>query len=540
MSTRGWSRGALTFLVLATACMRSPAVTKPAAVAGPMNRLRIDPMLLVSVAEVRRVLAAIGDSIYPGLSAERVPLLLYRPGVQDVLVGFPAVPPGFSAVRAPQLGGEMVLVRDDSTLINVDDQNTTRTIAGVRTAVIADQYSRLRNQLRGALLGRPPAFAGRWLEAWNFVPSAYDELQLILHETFHVVQEQRAPGKAANEAAVARYPVLDSVNNAFIALEAHALRDALLSPSPAGRRDKAAQFVAVRAERRSRMDSVSVAWEDLNEFTEGTARYVEYRFLKSARRVRPSPEMFLRPGFTGYGETLDTVLARRLNDMVAIASGTDDRFGNPFGAGPARYRSYELGAAQALLLDDVAPAWKEHIFAPGVFLSGLLADALALPPDGRARALALAKQAYGYDSIFAAKGDFERRGRLAIQARVDSIRAAGRATVTIAYERAGTRLAMAYTPFGVTAVSPQVAIYDLVPIKVRFENGAELTMKDVVAMIVDRDEKTVTFPARTAADSIVQRSDGSIETDQFRLVSLAAMILTRSGRAVRIELRPDR
>ena len=494
-------------------------------------------MLLVSVAEVRRILAAVGDSIYPGLSTERVPVLLYRPGIQDVLVGFPKVPTGYRAVRAPPLGGEAVLVRDDTTFINIDDQNTTRAIDGVHTAVIADQYSRLRNRLRGALLERPRDAAERWLEEWNFVPSGYDELLLILHETFHVVQERRSPGKSANEAAVARYPVLDSVNNALVALEAHALRDALLDASAERRRAKAAEFLAVRAERRARIDSASAAWEDLNEFREGTARYVEYRFLKTARHVRPSPELFLRTGFSGYGGALDTVFARRLDDMVAIASGADDRFGNPFGGAPARYRSYELGAAQALLLDDIAPHWKGRIFDPGVHLSALIAEALAVSVADRAVALADAKRAYRYDSILAAKGELERRGRLAIRARVDSIRAGGQASVTIAYARAGARLGMEYTPFGVTAVSPGVAIYDLVPITVRFENGSELVMKDITPLILDRNAKTVTFAATTTPGSIVQRSDGTIETGQFRLVSPMGMILTPIGREVRIELR---
>jgi len=536
MICRRWRRVAFIALVLSAACTRRPAVTAATA-EGPAGAIRIDPMLLVSVAEVRRILAAVGDSIYPGLSAERVPVLLYRPGVQDVLVGFPKLPIGFSAVRAPQLGGETVLVRDDTTFMNIDDQNTTRSIDGVHAAVIADQHSRLRNRLRGALLERPRDAAERWLEGWNFVPSAYDELLLILHETFHVVQERRSPGKRANEAAVARYPVLDSVNNALIALEAHALRDALLNPSAEGRRENAARFVAVRAERRARIDSASAAWEDLNEFVEGTARYVEYRFLKTARHVRPSPELFLRTGFAGYGDGLDTVFARRLNDMVAIASGTDDRFGNPFGGAPARYRSYELGAAQALLLDDIAPRWKERIFDPGVHLSALIAEALPLSAAARAGAVAEAKRAYRYDSILAAKGDLERRGRLAIQARVDSIRAAGLATVTIAYERAGTRLGMTYTPFGVTAVSPGVALYDLVPITVRFENGSELVMKQVIPIIVDRNAKTLTFAATTTPVSIVQRSDGTIETEQFRLVTPTGMILTPIGREVRIDLR---
>ena len=525
----------LTVIPMVAGCASPPGASAPAPAPILAEGVRIDPMMLVSAAEVRRLLAAIGDSIYPGLSRERVPMLLYRPRVQDVLIDFPTPPAGFRPLRVPQLAGASVHVRDDTTFIDIDDQNTTRLINGVNTLVVADQYSRMRSQIRAAVLQRPADMAQRWLEAWNFVPSAYDELQTMLHEIFHVVQERRAPGKMANEGAVARYPVLDSLNNALVALEGQALRDALLAREAAGRREFAARFIALRAARRARLDTASIAWEDLNEFREGTGRYVEYRFLRAARGLEPLPEMFLRTGFRGYGAVLDTLLVQRLAVMVAVAAG-GDAFTNPFGGGPARYRTYEMGAAQGLLLDELGASWKERIFEPGVSLTSLIVGALSLTSAEVDRALADAKRAYRFDSTLAAKGAFERQGRAVVAARVDSIRNQGASVVTVAYERAG-RIGMAYTPFGVTAISAQAAIYDQVPLRIHFENGSDIEMKEVVAVILDRNARTLTFASRIPAEAITQRADGSIDTDQFRVTGALPFTLTRNGREVRIQYR---
>src|SRR5512132_1771248 len=55
----------------------------------PIRDLRVDPLLLVSVKEYRHSLETIGPDIYPGWKWSSIPLLLYRPHVQDVLLNAP-------------------------------------------------------------------------------------------------------------------------------------------------------------------------------------------------------------------------------------------------------------------------------------------------------------------------------------------------------------------------------------------------------------------------------------------------------------------
>jgi hypothetical protein len=501
----------------------------------PVRELRIDPMLLVSVKEYRNILETIGPQIYPGWKWNTVPILLYRPRVQDVLLNAPHRPPGFADFTGRTvLPDKTIYARNDSTVKDIDGQNTSMTLDSMRVLVVADQYSRERQQIE-ANSGRPTMTP--WLQEWGFIPSAYDELEVMLHEAFHVHQDRLAPDKGAREQAVAHYPVLDAGNNALVALETRILRDAVLARDATQRRARVEQFLAVRTLRRTGLDTASLSYENLNEFKEGTARYVEFRFDQLGERVTPVPEMYLRTGFTGYRGVLPRRLENQMNDMVKVASFSDDRWGNnKFGGGPLRFRLYSSGGAQALLLDDVAPDWKQRIFAPGVYLTDLLAAAIPMSADQRATLVSQAKTEYGYDSIFVNRQAFETEGRRFIQQRVDQIVNTSQTLVTIHYGGVGDIRAMSYTAFGVTAVNDHTAIYDLVPVAVQFANRVVLRMKSTVPMLIDRDAKTVTFAIASAPASFEGKGASGVDIPELSLSASPATTLSVAGNKVSIEL----
>ena len=501
----------------------------------PIQDLRIDPMLLVSVKEYRNIIKTIGADIYPGWKANTVPLLLYRPHVQDVLLNAPRRPPGFARFTGHSaLSDPVIYARNDSTVMTTDGQNTSITLDSMRVLVVADKYSRERQHIEAT--SQQPAIFPRWLEQWEFIESPYDELQILLHEAFHVHQDRLAPGKHGDESAVAHYPLLDPLNNALVAIEAQLLRDAALAGDPAQRRAKAEQFVAVRALRRASLDSASTAYENLNEYAEGTARYVQLRFLQLGERVTAVPEMYLQNGFTGYHGVVRLLLQRRLDDMVKVALFSDNRFGNKFGGGPMRFRLYDMGATQALLLDGIEPAWKQRIFAPGVYLTDLLSAALPLSADRRAELVSRAKADYGYDSIFVNRQAFEAEGRRFVQQRVDAILNTSQTLVTISYGAAADITGMGYTPFGVTAVNDHAAIYDLTPIAVRFENRAVLRMKSVVPVLIDRQARTLTFAVASAAALFEGKGQTGVDVAELTLSGSPKTTIRVSGNQVRIEL----
>jgi hypothetical protein len=270
---------------------------------------------------------------------------------------------------------------------------------------------------------------------------------------------------------------------------------------------------------------------------EGLGRYVELKFMQLGERVRPIDEMYLYSGFKGYQGVLADRLSRRMEEMVKVASFSDDRFGNRFGGGPMRFRLYDTGAAQALLLDDVAPQWKSRIFADGVYLTDLLAAALPLSSARRDTLLTRSRSRLGYDTIFANREAFQREGRLLIQQRVDALVNTKQTLVTIDYSGVGEELRMAYTPFGVTGVNDHAAIYDLTPLAVRFANKVVLRMKSVIPVLVDRKERTLTFAVKSPA-TVFNGSDGlAIDVAELSLTAAAGTTVSVRGNRVRIKLR---
>lgn len=503
-----------------------------------VHDLRIDPLLLSSVKEYRHILEALGPDIFPGWEWKSVPLLLYRPKIQEILLNAPHRPPGFSLFKGHSvLSDPAIYARNDSTTRDIDGQNTSVDLDGMRVLMVADQYSRMRSQLRGNLRQRSDSITQDWLEHWQFLQSPYDEVGIILHESFHVHQDRLAPTKWANETAVARYPVLDRMNNALVGLETRLLRDAVLAETPAERRLKTEQFLATRAARRSSLDTGSISYEDLNEFKEGTAKYVQLRFMQIGDRITPTPEMYLHSGFAGYrGGVLRQMLRDEMNDMASVASFSDNRFGNKFGGGPLRYRLYATGAAQALLLDEFGPGWKSRIFEPGVYLTGLLAKALPSSKDRHLRLLAEAKAAYGFDTILVNREALEAEGRRAIRERADEILKTTRTLVTVSYAGAGDITALRYTPFGATGVDDHTTIYETVPFAVRFTNKSVLTLKQAQPVIVDRQARTITFAVSSAPAMFEGKAAPALDLPELTLNAAGGATVTTSGNRVTIEL----
>ncbi|MBI4810486.1 MAG: hypothetical protein HY800_03415, partial [Ignavibacteriales bacterium] len=231
----------------------------------PSSELRIDPLLLVSLKECRNIMNNLGKEIFPGWDFQKIPVLFYRPNVQEILINYPHQPKGYSRYLGfNPLGDDTIYVRNDTTIFSIDDQNTSRDIEGTQVLIVADPYSSMRNRLRD-VLNRPKDWATRWLDDWNFIPSPYESILMILHEAFHVYQNKMAPDKGANEIIVSQYPLLDPVNNALYVLEGNVLYDVLMAQDPKIKKEKMNQFVAVRSFRQSRLDSSWVEYENLNE-----------------------------------------------------------------------------------------------------------------------------------------------------------------------------------------------------------------------------------------------------------------------------------
>ncbi len=501
------------------------------------SKVKIDPAMLLYLKECRRVVDSVGDRIWPGWDIKKTPTLFYRPGVQDILINFPHRPEGFQPLTGfDPLAGETVYYRDGKTFIDIDGQNTVRDIDGVTTLVVADGISNQRQQLTGALQSRTPEFIQKWLDAWNFLPSSpYSQMAMILHESFHAFQDVKAPDKAPNEMAAINYPLLDVSNNAYWSLEAALVNDALHAPDRAGALDKIRMLVAVREERRTGLAKESIEYEDLAEFLEGLAKYVEFAFLREAQGLAPAPELFYLNGFFGYGSHMKEALDDGFGQIKSIVAADDDRTGNKFGVGPLRFRLYSSGAALAWFLDRVDPGWKAEIFKPGVTLFGLLEKAVNLPPAEAARLAAQAKKEYGYAALESEKTIFKAEGEKVLAEKTAGILETKDTLVVIDYAAQEKIAGMAFTPFGVTRVGTDRVIYDLVPLMGKFAGGCEFKFAKVIPVLIDKAKKEMSFAIKTAPSAFASLKGPGLKVEEFELTGCPFEVAAE-GNKVRLKL----
>ncbi len=483
------------------------------------SKIKIDPALFVYLEECRTIMEAAGSKIWTGWEFARTPVLFYRPRVQDILIAYPHKPEGFKELAGfNPLKGETIFYRDGTTFIDYDGQNTVTDIDGVKTLVVADTFSNQRNQINGVLLGRDKDFAQKWLDDWSFLPDdPYGQMSMILHEGFHAFQDAQAPGKAPNEMAAVDYPLLDVPNNSMWALEAALIRDALLGESPDTRAEKIRELVAVRAERRAVLDAKSVEYEDLAEYLEGLAKYVEFRFLKEAREMEPDPRLYFVHGFGGFGPRLEEIRRKNMERMKDIIAASLDMTGNRFGVGPLRFRLYSSGAALALILDEVAPGWKADIFKKDIYLFDQLKKAVPLTRAEQSALVSRAKNEYGYEALSAEKRRFEEEGRGVLSDRLKGILETPDTLVVLDYSELGEVAGMAFTPFGVSKVGENLTIYDMVPLMVRFAGGAELKFAGVIPVLVDKAAKQMKFVVKTKPSDIEAQKGTELKIEECSL-----------------------
>jgi len=479
------------------------------------NQFLLDPSLLHSWRECLNLSNQI--DFYPGFKLQEIPVLFYRPGVQEVLLNFPHKPDSFKELEYNTLPEEMdkAFYRNNKTLIPYDDQNTSIEIEGVQVLVVADPWSRLRSQIRSQYTNDNMDSFNQWLQEWKFIPDPYSEIQLILHEAFHVFQAKMAAHKYANELIASDYPVLNPVNNALYELESKILADILRANDPKHKRSKLLQFVSVRDYRQSLLEPDIVEYENLNEYYEGTAKYMELKLFSDTSYLFPEPETRKLNGFKGHGTHLHMLFEEEIEEMLKISSGSDNRFGNQYSSGIMRLRLYAIGACQAIILDEYYPNWKNEIFNDSIYLFDLLKTAFNFDETEKAYGLEQARKEYQYNSILSRKNELENRESIELQSLLKSIIEADNGLITIDYSKAGEKLRLAFTPFGVTRIDKNRKIYNMVPISIGFEDGSILKMKVAEPVLIDTENKKIQFVADPS--DIIPVISKKIENKTFSL-----------------------
>ena len=456
--------------------------------------LGVSPLLFDAAAEVWSVVARADNPVWPGWNAAGTPLLLYLPDRQDLLIGHPHPPQGFVPYVGPLHfpGGAAIAVRDGSTLIAMDGQNTARDVGGVRTLVVADPLSNLRMNLRAMLEDpRPGPEKSRELDLEDLAPDPYDQLALIVHEAFHVFQDHQAPERGVNEGLLVGYPVLSVDNNVAMGLEASALATALSTADTIAFRAAAIRWLAVRQHRRALLPVRARDYEDGIEFTEGLAKYTEYRLLQVLEGRTPGPGIARAQGFAGYRD-----LAPRRHALIATMKrhlrGEVNVNNSPYGTAPLRMRLYYSGMGIGVLLDRLSNTWKRDVLATDSSLTALVRAALNATANDLAQAWEQARADTSWSTLLAVKQRLAEEGRRDAERRVAAIERGAGTGIEVDYSRlASHQVGMAFTPFGITSVDSVRIIFDQIPIAVTFPDGSRLNETLALPLLRDSHRRTV-------------------------------------------------
>jgi hypothetical protein len=470
----------------------------------------VSPQLIAECAEVWAILARPDNPVWPGWDASDTPLLLYLPNRQDLLINHPRPPDGFrpytGLVRVP---GASMVVRDGATIIGSDGQNTSTDVAGVPTLVVADPLSALRQRVAALIEDtRPASEKVRGLGFDRLLEDPYEEMGMVAHEAFHVYQGRVAPDRS-NEMLLLYYPVLSVENNVGFGMEASALADAIAATDEPAVRRAALRWLAVRLDRRAHLSGRAIQYEDGIEFTEGLAKYVEYRLFQVLEGRTPGAPLAGIQGFQGFAD-LGPRRDRLVHEMVRNLRGEVNVNNDPYGTAPLRFRLYYSGMSLGVLLDRLAPAWHHDIMVADTSLTALLRDALRPTATELVGALATAHADTALAMLRAAKIRLAEDGRRRIEGKLAALESGPGTRLVVNYSALGTpKVGLSFTPFGITVVDSVRTFFEQVPIQVAFPDGSKLTESFALPVLRDTHRREISCRlARAVTRAEVERNLG--------------------------------
>jgi hypothetical protein len=281
----------------------------------------------VRLAEAFRLADAIGDRIWPGWSQTAFAVVFVTPD-REYLIRHPRPPEGFRPLGEDALLQSPVFVRERTFPPNL---LATFPINGLSTVVV----------------GQPASTGARSSTAW---------VVTLLHEHFHQLQDSQ-PGFFERVEALGLshgdktgmwmldfpFPYDSKKTRAAFQRSARALADVL------GSGTNVPAYAAARLAFRATLPEDARTYLDFQIWKEGVARYTEIRVARwAAAHYLPSAEFSALPDFS----TFESLAAPSTAEVPAALRKADL-------SSARRIVFYALGAGEALLLDRIAPCWRE-------------------------------------------------------------------------------------------------------------------------------------------------------------------------------------
>lgn len=319
---------------------------------------QLDKARLLEAIQLR---AMLGDSIWHGWGSAQIPIIVSNDSY-EFLFDYRGEPPAeWSLIAGDDLAGEPYFRRTAD-----DPQNFAVRVGDIWTASMGTKNNMdvfLIDTFR-EMFPSPikQIFPYRFL-----IQPTETQLGGLLHETFHVYQYQMVPDRIATAESIHKlgdqYESTSESFNAERKQESALLAEALEAKLQAEKIDLVRQFLAIRDARRkdSQLSAELIDYERWLEWEEGTAKYIEVAILKAASEstdYEPLPEMQNDPDFNGH-QKFDQRWSQELIQLRYQTTSGETQF-------------YMTGMAQAFLLDELLPDWKDKYWGEGIFLEDLL------------------------------------------------------------------------------------------------------------------------------------------------------------------------
>lgn len=335
---------------------------------GPGETDRFSALDKARLEETLHLKQALGERVWPGWGRADIPVLIWNRD-HSLLVGHPAPPAGWEPVPGDAFQGQTYYRQATGEPQNFAVRVGDRWVASMAAKWEVDAFM---IEMIGGTLPPPlrPVFPYRLL-----IQPSEVQISGVLHESLHVYQAQVAPARleAAEKAhdRSERYWLADATMRQAWGQEIDLLASALKAGSDEDARSLVRQYLDWRAQRRAvhELDAALIDYERQIEWEEGLAKYVElatWREAYAATDYEPLPAMADDPDFGRYA-----TFPRRWSQEIGQMRRQATREGET--------RFYYTGMAQAMLLDRLLPGWQERIWANGVWLETLLAEAMEQP-----------------------------------------------------------------------------------------------------------------------------------------------------------------
>lgn len=336
--------------------------------------------------EMERLVDTLGDEILPGFGEAPIPTILYNSdyvfmvGITDPADGWVKVPQNTNRGEAWELVDDEILLNLPYYRQPLPDPDTTPEAFTVRVgdewAASMQTYDWMRISLVETIQADLPGFFKPIFPYRLFIKQLVKGqdhyISLIIHERFHAYQGMLAENKLSqaeitNIEQQDNYPWMNEALESAWRAEMKLLVEVLEEENPEQQAALVDEFLAIRKERRNTasLNSDLISYEQQREWLEGLARYAELKIWELANHSNYTPlsETSELTDFDSY-QKFNARWRAELNQFPLMA----DHEGEG--------RFYYSGMAQAYLLDQLMPDWKEHIFEDGVWLENLLAEAV--------------------------------------------------------------------------------------------------------------------------------------------------------------------